>query len=235
VIEVINTSKRGLNIELRPRKANGALVIEYPKVLAAGEQGVFNIGYDIAAGSSYYGSMNDIIDIYIDSKKASLWMQSKAYIVDNFTSNIKNHSPSALFTKKFINFDAFNPQSGLFARRFEVSNEGVETLIIRKVESPEFLVVRPVGASAVKGVKEGASAVKGAKVSASTTKGHEMAASNIQGYEIKGGQSAEFEVLLDSQEFGLGANVYYITLILNSPEYPVERIKVVGRCEEGIK
>ncbi len=205
VVEFINTSKRSLSIELRPRAATQGLIVEYPKIVAAGERGVFNIGYDIGVGSNYYGSVSDIIDIYIDSQIAPLWLQSKAYIVDFFSSNIKKGSPSALFTKKIINFDTFNLQSGFLNRRFTVDNKGLETLVIRKVESPEFLAVRPVGGN------------------------------SAQGCEIKGRGSVEFEVLLDSKEFGLGANVYYITLILNSPEFPVERLKVIGRCEEGIE
>ncbi len=210
-VKYINTTRSALKIEFRPRTPNPYLSLRYDENLGGEERASLNIGYKVSARDGFYGLLTDTLDIYINGVKSPMTVITKAYSVDKFPTSVKKGAPSASFSKKMINFETFNTTSEVQRRTFTVENRGTQRLVIRKAEVPEALEVRVVKADVM-----------------------QRHYSPVKECVIEAGERVTIEVALDPAKFGIGANVEYVTFILNAKDQPVERVKIVGRCEVGL-
>ncbi len=198
--EIINTSQSDKSITIGSGDVDLSefLTLEYPKRLGAGESAIVHAVYDVASQSGFYGVVKDNLAVHIDGVRSSMEIVMRAYVVDDFGADAKKGVASGHFSKKFINFEAFNLKDRGLKRELSIENTGSETLHIRKLELPKGVVI-------------------------TTAQGLAP-----QGLSVAPGQILELVVTLNNNELELGPLLGYATFIVNDPAEPAVRIKIVG-------
>ncbi|MFR9603038.1 MAG: DUF1573 domain-containing protein [Rikenellaceae bacterium] len=200
-VEIINTSATERRIEISGGDER-FMSVEWPSTLAAGEAGYINVAYDIPSRSGFYGELRDNLVAYVDGRRSGMEVTTRAFVIEDFGADAKKGAVSGHFSKKFINFEAFNLKSDDLTRDFSIENLGSETLLIRGVDLPEGVEI--------------------------TT----LDGGDPRGRSVGSAEILELKVTLKGEELELGPFVKYATFIVNDPEQPVVRIKIVGEVSK---
>ncbi len=204
--EVINTSNESRTITIKPEFPTPYLSYSNPaKALEPGESGVITVTYGVREGETFYGELVDNLKIYIDGQESKMTIQTRAYAVDDFNNTSKKGVARAEFSEKMITFEPFNISKSSMAKSFTIENIGTSPLLIRAIDAPQG-------------------------VNFTTLDGK-----NPIGVETPAGKSMVLNVSLEPATQGanmLGDFAKSAIFILNDPEQPVVRLRVVGRGEK---
>lgn len=128
-----NTSSVPVSLELRPRKSSGLLSVVTPRRISAGESGTINLSYLVSAEHPYYGTLDDVLAIYIDGGVSKIPITTHGIAVDTPQKGRKT-APKAQLSENILKFGAIKSSEMAVQRNFRLSNEGTDTLHIRAVE-----------------------------------------------------------------------------------------------------
>ena len=132
---IVNTSSSAVQISVVAQKSRAAIDISYPQRLGAGEEGVIDFGYLIDEGSDIYGSIAQQLDIEIDGIKSRYQLIINGIVVDRADKSTNKEWQKIELSENFIKFATLKANANRTVRRVEISNIGLEPLIIRRIES----------------------------------------------------------------------------------------------------
>lgn len=133
VIGYTNTSSVSLSLELRPQKSTGLLSVSAPRQIRAGESGTINLSYRVPTKPSHYGTLDDVLAIYVDGVASKIPITVHGIVVDAPQKNRKT-APKVQLSENILKFGAIKSSEMAVQRNFRLSNEGTDTLHIRAVE-----------------------------------------------------------------------------------------------------
>lgn len=132
--DIVNTSRREVSLALRRVESSGALRIDMPKSLAAGERATIEFGYELAEGSSLYGTLKDVVHLIINGEEARTPLVINAIAIDSRETFSDIEEPIGELSDNFIKFGSSNAAAEPRVRLLTLCNRGVAPLVIRKVE-----------------------------------------------------------------------------------------------------
>lgn len=138
-VKYINTSKRELKVGLRPEVKSGMLSIQFPSTIAAGEEGVATVAYDMEAHKGFYGAMSDKYFVDINGKESKYKLMVNAHAVDSFGYEERTRPAIANFSTRIIKLGELKRGRSSSKQSLTIENSGVGQLIIRDVEHGEGL------------------------------------------------------------------------------------------------
>ena len=131
----INTSSRDVRLSLDWTERSGMLHVEAPEVLRVGASGRIRLSYEIPAGSDRYGTLNDVLAVYVDGRKSRTAVSVHAIAVDKYDNAVDDmSSPVGELSKKFIQFGDVKRGGSVADVSAELLNKGDNDLIVRAVE-----------------------------------------------------------------------------------------------------
>ena len=133
--DVVNTSRREVSLALRMEASSGALQIDVPRSLAAGERRSIEFGYELTEGSNLYGTLKDVVRLTINGVESSTPLIINAIAVDSRDAFSDIEEPIGELSDNFIKFGNSNAASESRVRCITLCNKGVSPLAIRKVEA----------------------------------------------------------------------------------------------------
>lgn len=128
-----NTSSASLSLELRPQKSTGLLSVSAPRQIRAGESGAINLSYRVPAKPSRYGTLDDVLAVYVDGVASKIPITVHGIAVDAPQKDRKT-APKVQLSENILKFGAVKTSETTVQRNFRLSNEGTDTLHIRAVE-----------------------------------------------------------------------------------------------------
>ena len=147
-IGIINTSDKAVKIEIVQREGSGELKIHYPQRLLPKERGEINFGYDIGKSSDLYGSIREVLQLYIDGNLSRYEIIINAIAIDSIEKSDNKEWQTIQLSENFIKFGTLKRTSKRVYRTIDITNIGLEPLIIRKIENGKGLFdVRLVGSN----------------------------------------------------------------------------------------
>lgn len=146
---IINTSKHSVKLSITPHTQSGLLTIHYPRTIAAGEQAAIDFGYAIPQGGNIYGQLSDVLSVEIDGKRAYYQLIISAIAIDKRNIGADKEWQKIQLSKNFIKFGPLKRSIKEAVRNLEITNIGIEPLIIRKIEGDKGLFSTAIVGSSV--------------------------------------------------------------------------------------
>ena len=147
-IGIINTSDKAVDILIKGREVSNSLLLNYPQTLQPKESGEINFGYNLEDSSTIYGSLRDVLSIYIDGQLSRYELIINAIAIDKIEKNGEKEWQKVQLSENFIKFGTLKRNSKRVSRTIEITNIGLEPLYIRKIESNQGIFeVRLIGSS----------------------------------------------------------------------------------------
>ena len=138
-IGIINTSDKAVTIRIESRKGSGQLLLNYPQRLLPKESGEINFGYDLDSSSDIYGSLREVLSIYVNGMLSKYELIINAIAIDKIEKNGDKEWQKIQLSENFIKFGTLKRTSPRVTRTIDITNIGLEPLIIRKIESSKGL------------------------------------------------------------------------------------------------
>ncbi|HJA98099.1 MAG TPA: DUF1573 domain-containing protein [Candidatus Alistipes avicola] len=135
-IGYINLSDRPVTLELRPKQASGFLDAEYPRQIAPHEKGVFTFSYTLAQDASYYGTIQEVLELLVNGKPSRKYIYLHGFSVDDPSSVDQEKAPEWQLSKNIITFGPLKRTNIPVKQHITISNTGKSTLKIRAIEAP---------------------------------------------------------------------------------------------------
>ncbi len=132
-IGYVNTTPSPVSLELRPRKSSGLLSVSAPHRIPAGATGAINLSYLIRIRSPYYGTLDDVLAIYVDGIVSEIPITAHGIAVDSPPKDRKT-APKVQLSENILKFGAVKSSATTVQQSFRLTNEGSDTLHIRAVE-----------------------------------------------------------------------------------------------------
>lgn len=133
-LKYANTSDKAVRVRLEPEKSSGVLQLDYPAVIPAGARGDIDISYGLPATSRVYGTLHDMMRVYVDGKRTETLISITGIAVDNRDRVTDKSIPKAELTKNIVKFGAVKHDDGESVGHFGITNTGSAPLNIRAVE-----------------------------------------------------------------------------------------------------
>ena len=130
-----NASPRPIRLSLLPQTASGLLDIEYPQLIAAGEQGEINFSYLVPADNPRYGTVRDALEVRTDDRTNGTLLVTHAIGADNPSEVPNGKTPKAGIDEIILKFGPVKHNAPVQTLPFTLSNTGKGELIVRAVES----------------------------------------------------------------------------------------------------
>lgn len=131
--EVVNTSSRSVSLAIENPSKH--LRFELPTRIAPSEEAVINFGYALPSGCGVYGTISDVAYLVIDGKRTEYPLMVRGVAIDSRDDYADNVEPSIAISKNFIKFGTIKSTSATKSQTLYITNEGVEPLVIRALES----------------------------------------------------------------------------------------------------
>lgn len=136
-IECINTSKRGVTLQLHSTIESGLLDIDAPTTLNAGEKQRINLTYSAPKGCDLFCTADDIMEVWIDGKKSTFGLSCNTIVVERYSPNDKFPAPQAQLNKNIANFGTLKRDGAPKRLSLIIVNLGGDPLRIEGVEAPD--------------------------------------------------------------------------------------------------
>lgn len=134
--EAVNTSDRPVHLRV-VRKGNGSgpLRLDFPDVLQPGQKAQLNFCYVLPEDCGIYGTLDDILDVYVDGKMSEYRLHINATAIDNRDFFADTEEPRIELSENFIKFGSVKHGKQLLTATIAIRNTGVSPLAVRKIES----------------------------------------------------------------------------------------------------
>ena len=119
---------------MRPRQESGLLKVDAPATLQAGERSAINFHYEIPASKPRYGSINDVLEIWVDGIKSEKVILVHGVAIDPPNKTLKDRAPKVEASEIIIKFGAVKRHDSERTEHFAITNKGKAPLKIRAVE-----------------------------------------------------------------------------------------------------
>lgn len=136
-IGYINLSDQPVTLELRPKQASGFLDAEYPRQIAPHEKGVFTFSYTLARDASYYGTIQEVLELLVNGKPSRKYIYLHGFSVDDPHSVNQEKAPEWQLSKNIITFGPLKRANTPAKQRITLTNTGKSPLVIRAIEAPQ--------------------------------------------------------------------------------------------------
>ena len=136
-IKYVNTSDKSLRLRLEPEKSSGLLNLEYPAAIPPGARGEITVTYAPSAASRVYGTLHDLLRVYVNDRKSDTLISATGISVDNRDRQDDKYVPKAELTKNIVKFGAVKYGEGESSGSFGITNTGNAPLNIRAIEISE--------------------------------------------------------------------------------------------------
>lgn len=133
--EIVNTSRRTVAIGLIPSVSSRSLDIRAPQSVAAGERATIEFGYRLPEKCSIYGTLKDVVEVYVDGNKSDIPLIINAIAIDSRDLFTDIEEPKGELSDNFIKFERVFASAKGAVRRVTICNKGASPLVIRRVES----------------------------------------------------------------------------------------------------
>ena len=131
----VNTSTRDVTFKTIAKEHSGMLHLEAPSVMKAGARGEMVLGYHIPENSGRYGTLNDLLAMYVSGREAQHLLSAQVIAVDKYDGSSDDISgPIVELSKKIIKFGDVKHGKKVSDNSIILMNDGVNDLIIREVE-----------------------------------------------------------------------------------------------------
>lgn len=133
-VEVINTARTPVRLELRPSERSGCLRVTAPQELAPGERATIDLAYLVPADAPRYGTLSDVLEVVTEGRRRSTQILVHAIAVDDPAPLRGQPSPTALLSTNILKFGTLIYGSDSVTQTFRLTNTGKAELIVRAVE-----------------------------------------------------------------------------------------------------
>ncbi len=130
----VNTSDHPIRLALRPVNGSGALRIEAPTRIEAGQRGAINVTYFIPADQPRYGTVRDALEVTVDNLSNGTTLVTHGIVVDPLPEMDEKARPRSEYSENILKFGVVKHTGPLCRRSFTLSNTGSAELIVRAVE-----------------------------------------------------------------------------------------------------
>lgn len=130
-----NTSDRTVRIELIPQRESGLLTVACPAQIAPGERGQIDFGYLIPAEKPRYGTLNDVLEVFVDGRSTGTFLTAHGIGADDPSQTEQQTAPKVHITENMIKFGAVKHAGPVQRRPLTLTNTGGSELIVRAVEN----------------------------------------------------------------------------------------------------
>lgn len=132
----VNTSDKAVSFRLRPKTASGYLRVVAPERIGAGESGSLDIAYRIPVEEPHYGTVSDALEVEVAGRSNGTVLTAHGIAVDDPAAYRGKPAPTMRLSTNIVRFGTLKYAAAAAAKRtFTLSNDGVETLTVRAVES----------------------------------------------------------------------------------------------------
>ena len=151
---IYNDSDRTISISLLPADQSGILDIRYPRTLAPHAEAEIDFGYMPGTESHLYGTLRDVVSVEVNGKSGNFPLVISAIAIDARKKMGDNEPPRIHLSENFIKFGVLNNTSRTVSHQITISNSGLSSLKIRKIESENGLAEGVVDKSSIDSDKE---------------------------------------------------------------------------------
>ncbi len=130
----VNTTDKPLTLELRVRNTSHGLTLTAPRKIAPREQGSIDFGYFFPKDDPFYGTVNDVWEVWVNGKNKRVLLATHGIVVDNPKSQDKNLTPKGNISENIVKFVFDKHKTKVLHHRLTLSNTGRGALIVRAVE-----------------------------------------------------------------------------------------------------
>lgn len=146
-ISLVNHSDKEHTISLRPRQESGLLQVDAPATLQAGERSAINFSYEIPASKPRYGTISDVLEIWIDGRKSEKVILVHGVAIDPPNKELKDRAPKVELSEIIVKFGTVKHGKAPHTQRITLRNGGSSELILQAAECRAPFACRlPVGA-----------------------------------------------------------------------------------------
>lgn len=133
-VEVVNTAKRPVRLQLRPSSQSGYLRLTAPERLAPGERASIDLAYRIPSERPCYGTLSDAFEVEVDGRSAGVQLVAHAIAVDDPAALRNGPAPAVQLSVSVLKFGTVKRSSPIEKQTFRLTNTGAGELIVRAVE-----------------------------------------------------------------------------------------------------
>lgn len=138
-VEYVNTSKRSVELRLRPTESSGYLRVEAPERIAAGERGTIDLAYSVPAANPRYGTVKDTFEVEVGGRSNGTVLMAHGIAVDNPAAMRGKPAPAMRLSLNTLKFGEVSHGAKLEKRTFVLHNDGDAELVVRAVEHREHI------------------------------------------------------------------------------------------------
>lgn len=200
-IEVLNTSKHPVQLELRMRDSSGLLRLSYPRTLRPGKQGTIRIGCCNPSDAPRYGTQSDVIEVWVDGRCDETLLMGHAIALG---ARVTEHPPKAELSRRSMAFGVIHPGEEEPKQRLTLYNKGTGPLTLFAAEHDPWVAARIV-------------------------RGTERLP--LDGATLAAGGEAEIEVTLLPGKADYGMMVSTLKLFTNDPDRPMRDLHITATVE----
>lgn len=145
-ISLVNHSDKRHTIALQPRQESGLLKVDVPATLQAGERSAINFSYEIPASKPRYGSISDVLEVWVDGVKSEKVILVHGVAIDPPNKALKDRAPKVEVSEIIVKFGTVKHSEAPHTRRLTLRNAGSSELILQAAECRAPFACRfPVG------------------------------------------------------------------------------------------
>ena len=133
-IDIVNTSPRAVDVEVRLIQESGLLRFYAPSRLAAGAKGEIRMEYSVPSCSGRYMTADDSAQLLIEGRAADIQLTANAIVVERYDPSAQFPAPQAQLNKNIANFGAVKHSAPVQRMKFVIANGGGDALTINAVE-----------------------------------------------------------------------------------------------------
>ena len=131
----VNISSKDATFRTVAKENSGMLTVDAPQVMKAGERGEFTLRYFVPKQSGRYGTLNDVLSMFVSGREAQHLLTAQVIAVDKFSADEEDISaPVAELSKKIIKFGTLKHGGKFSDASVVLTNDGESDLIIRAIE-----------------------------------------------------------------------------------------------------
>lgn len=146
-ISLINHSDKEHSFALRARNQSGLLHIDAPTTLRGGERSAINFSYTIPATAPRYGSISDLLEVWVDGVKTEKVILVHGIGIDPPQEKLKENAPKLEVNEIIVKFGTVKHREAPHRKRLTLRNTGASELILQAAEcKAPFACHFPVGA-----------------------------------------------------------------------------------------
>lgn len=133
--EAVNITDRPVRLHAVREGGGGPLRLDIPEVLEPGQKAELNFCYVLPENCGIYGTLDDVLDVYVDGEKSEYKLHINATAIDNRDFFADTEEPHIELSENFIKFGSVKHGRQQLEAVIAIRNTGASVLSVRKIES----------------------------------------------------------------------------------------------------